>query len=107
MPICRRFGRPRRQKVLNFLGESVLNPDRHSVEFQISNPNFGDKSEIPFKFFIHNKTFDGVIKLKESIKGFIAEVQFKEESTDTKSYIELYSEFIKNEFKNELKKFGQ
>lgn len=95
------------ENVLKYLNESVPNPDKHEVLFPDLKTAIGDQSVYPFTFKIYNLNYYGEIKLKESTKGFTAEVSFKENTKTTKSYIELYSDFIKNEFKKELMKINQ
>lgn len=95
------------ENVLKYLNESVPNPDKHDVQFTNLKAPIGDQSVYPFIFKIYNLNYYGEVKLKESAKGFTANISFKEDSKTTKSYIELYSDFIKSELKKELLKIFQ
>jgi hypothetical protein len=92
-------------RVLNFLGESVENPHKHSVQFvseDLKN-EIGPGVKFNFVFTIYQIDYKGFVELKESNLGFKGIVEFGDKNKITKEFKELYSDFIIKELKNQLK----
>jgi hypothetical protein len=87
-------------QVLNFLGESVENPHKHSVTFDFIDGK--NSTEFKFVFNIYNLDYKGVVKLSKLMDFTNAKISFEENNKTTKEFKEVYSTFIIEELQNSV-----